>query len=106
MRPSIEFEIDYNSQQYSIVTYKNEYASLMMLLYDKVVDDDEFGDCKGMGKCGTCLVEILSSDHRLVSLGRNEETTLEKMHIDDQRIRLSCQLMIDERLNGLKIKVV
>lgn len=77
----------------------------MMLIYDQFADD-EFGDCRGMGKCGTCMVEILNASQKLVSFDRNEVTTLAKMNIDQQNIRLSCQLMIDKNLNGLQIRVL
>jgi ferredoxin len=36
----------------------NEYRSLMMLIYDQIYPEG-FGECLGMGKCGTCLVEIV-----------------------------------------------
>jgi 2Fe-2S ferredoxin len=52
----------------------NAYASLMMLISNQIADE-EFGDCRGMGKCGTCLVEILSGGDNLVDLERNEATT-------------------------------
>ena len=52
----------------------------MMLIYDKIRPED-FGECLGMGKCGTCLIEI-EPDIHLNSFNRNEETTLMKAGSD------------------------
>lgn len=101
----ISFEILYDGESRQITTHPNEYANLMMLIYDQFADE-EFGDCRGMGKCGTCMVEILNIKKAFVGFDRNEKTTLAKMNVTQQNIRLSCQLMIDDQLNGLQIKVL
>jgi 2Fe-2S ferredoxin len=77
----------------------------MMLIYDQFADE-EFGDCRGMGKCGTCMVEILNANQELANFDRNEATTLAKMNITQPNVRLSCQLMIDDKLNGLQIRIL
>ncbi len=100
----ISFEIIYEGESYHITTRRNEYVNLMMLIYDRFADE-EFGDCRGMGKCGTCMVEILNAKE-LSGFNRNEATTLAKMQVTEQNIRLSCQLLIDDQLNGLKIRVL
>jgi 2Fe-2S ferredoxin len=101
----INIEIIYEERVYKIETQSNAYASLMMLISNQIADE-EFGDCRGMGKCGTCLIEILSGGDSLVDLERNEATTLSKMNIKEQNIRLSCQLLLDENLDGLKIRIL
>ncbi|HTN19884.1 MAG TPA: 2Fe-2S iron-sulfur cluster-binding protein [Pelobium sp.] len=102
---NIHFEISYGGETHQIVTRQNEYVNLMMLIYDQFADE-EFGECRGMGKCGTCMVELLNDSQELVGFDRNEATTLAKMNVSQQNIRLSCQLMIDEKLNGLRIRVL
>ncbi|WP_017257642.1 2Fe-2S iron-sulfur cluster-binding protein [Pedobacter arcticus] len=102
---NISFEIIYDGEPHQITTRNNEYVNLMMLIYDRFADE-EFGDCRGMGKCGTCMVEILNAREKLASFDRNEATTLAKMDVNQQNIRLSCQLMIDKNLNGLQIRVL
>lgn len=77
----------------------------MMLIYDNLYPDD-FGDCLGMGKCGTCLIEILEFKTQPTFLDRNEGTTIERQHMQNKNIRLACQILIDEHLDGLKIKVL
>lgn len=84
-------------------TFPNEYRNLMMLIYDKLSPED-FGDCLGMGKCSTCLIEI-ESDTNLTSYNRNESTTLQKAG-KEKGMRLSCQILIDEHINGITVKVI
>lgn len=101
----ISFEIVYGDERHSVITRPNEYVNLMMLIYDRFADED-FGECRGMGKCGTCMVKILNATEDLVSFDRNEKTTLAKMDVHEKAVRLSCQLIITEKLNGLTIKIL
>lgn len=102
---NIKIEVIYDGASYLLQTTKHAYANLMVLLFNELTDED-FGDCKGMGKCGTCLIEILEGSEHLESLDRNEQTTLSKMNINQPAIRLACQLLVDESLNGIKIKIL
>lgn len=102
---NITIDIIYEGEIYSVKTYPNEYRSLMMLIYDRLATE-EFGECLGMGKCGTCVVEILESPHQLSSFDRNEATTIAKAGIKGKNVRLSCQILIDENIDGLKVEVL
>lgn len=77
----------------------------MMLIYDKIYVE-EFGDCLGMGKCATCLIEIVEAPFQFSSYNRNEETTISKAGLNKENVRLSCQILIDEHINGLKLNVI
>ena len=74
-----------------------------MLIFDKLSPED-FGDCLGMGKCGTCLIEIEQGRH-LSTYNRNEETTLLKAGTG-KGLRLACQILIDEHIDGIAVKVI
>lgn len=102
---NITISVCYDGECHEIHTYTNEYRSLMMLIYDRIYTES-FGECLGMGKCGTCMVEIMSSKHELSCYDRNEETTLLKAGHSGKNIHLSCQLMIDEYMDGLKVNVL
>lgn len=91
-------------ETYLFHTYPNEYRSLMMLIYDRL-SPEEFGDCLGMGKCGTCLVEIHGYVGQISSYNRNEETTIQKAGIDAD-LRLACQILIDEHIDGSVVTVL
>jgi len=97
---NISVTICYEGKIHEIKTYTNEYRSLMMLIYDRIYTES-FGECLGMGKCGTCLVEIMSSKHELSCYERNEDMTLLRNIKAKENIRLSCQLVIDEKMDGI-----
>lgn len=97
--------IDYDQDCYEILTYPNEYRNLMMLIYDKI-NPEGFGECLGMGKCSTCMVEIINCRQAPTGYDRNEDTTLFRNINANENIRLSCQLIIDEKMDGLTVKVL
>jgi len=101
----ISVTICYEGKICEIKTYTNEYRSLMMLVYDQIYTEG-FGDCLGMGKCGTCLVEIISSSHEPSCYERNEEMTLLRTGITGKEVHLSCQIIIDEYIDGIKVNII
>jgi 2Fe-2S ferredoxin len=93
------------NEKHTILTYQGEYRNLMALLYDKFCMDD-FGECKGIGRCGTCHVHILNNTGELLNKSNgNENTTLGKMDCVQWNSRLACQIIIDKALDGLHIEV-
>lgn len=93
---------DYSEQQLEVAA--NSYRNLMCLIKDQVYIDG-FGECGGMGRCGTCMVEVLNNNTFPVSLERNEEATLKKMGVLSPAIRLSCQMLITDALDNIELKV-
>ena len=97
--------VHYNDVTHELHTYPSEYRSLMHLIADKLYTEG-FGECLGMGKCGTCGVAIVSCRQEPSSYDRNENTTLLRSFTGTENARLSCQLLIDEKMDGLIIKVL
>lgn len=62
------------------------------------------GICGGMALCGSCHVYILS-DHVLHERSPEEEEMLDKLHVIEENSRLCCQIRVDEKIDGLKIKL-
>lgn len=91
-------------ESYTITAYPGQYRSLMMMLYDQIYLED-FGECLGMGRCATCAVSIESSKVPLTQFNRNERVTLSKEGITDPDIHLSCQIVVDESLDGAIIRI-
>ncbi|HEX5111337.1 MAG TPA: 2Fe-2S iron-sulfur cluster-binding protein [Saprospiraceae bacterium] len=58
--------------------------------------------CGGLGICGHCHVYVLS-DHTLPPVSDQEEETLDKLTFLKSNSRLSCQIHVDHRIDGLKI---
>ncbi|PWV55638.1 2Fe-2S iron-sulfur cluster-binding protein [Chitinophaga sp. S165] len=100
----INIKVLLGDEEHDLVTYKGEYRSLMMLLFDRLYIED-FGECRGVGRCGTCLIEIIDGGPSLEAYDRNEEMTMMRLGHDTERCRLSCQIPIDDDLNGIKIRV-
>jgi ferredoxin, 2Fe-2S len=101
----IVFTVLFGNKKYIIKTYQGEYRNLMQLITDKIFIED-FGDCKGMGRCGTCLVIITNWKNEEPLKERNEVATLAKSNNDNKSVRLSCQIMITENLTNSTIKIV
>jgi 2Fe-2S ferredoxin len=104
-RNSITITVEYNSELQMLETYPHEYRSLMHLIFDRIYIDD-FGDCGGMGRCGTCLVEIVNLQCTDDDYERNELTTLGRLGDITPNTRLACQMLVDERINNLHCRVI
>lgn len=105
-KPFINFTVSIDGSIYSIQTYEGEYRNLMVLIKDKFFVD-YFGECGGLGRCGTCVIKIKGLHGTALIKDRNEPVTLTKMgYNEEENIRLSCQLMINEDLNGTEIEVL
>ena len=102
---TIEFTGSYEGQEYYLRTYENEYRNLMVLLKDKICPED-FGQCGGMGRCGTCLVNVTGLANSPTDSYRNEQATLAKMGMQDQATRLSCQIQVDEDLKSAVVEIL
>lgn len=100
----IHLKVIYGEEEYYLETYTNEYRNLMMLLYDTIYLED-FGECKGIGRCGTCMIEIVEKINELSCPERNEETTLKKTGVTNLNIRLACQIMVNEELQNATIRI-
>ena len=104
-RNSIKITVDYNNELHVLETYTHGYRSLMHFIFDQIYIEG-FGDCKGMGRCGTCLLEIVNPKIPSTNFERNEHTTLERLGETKPNIRLACQILVDERIHNLQCKVI
>lgn len=100
----ISFTVISSGEKHEVQTYENEYRNLMVLLNDKIYIED-FGQCGGQGRCATCMVEITTDNTALLTPERNEQSTLAKKGGAAGHYRLSCQVFINEALNGTVISV-
>jgi len=101
----ITINIIYDGNEYDLKTYSGEYRSLMALIYDNIYTED-FGQCRGMGRCGTCLIEVPENAIGLSAFERNEENTIKKMGIASLSVRLACQIPVNDSLDGIRIRII
>jgi 2Fe-2S ferredoxin len=104
-KKDIFFTLIYFDEKINIATYEGEFRNLMMLINEKIYVED-FGECKGIGRCGTCLVEVESLGNAALGMERNEKSTLSKVHLKKENLRLSCQILISNALQNARIKIV
>ena len=105
MEYAIKFIGHYEGQTYFLESNENEYRNLMSLLKDKICPED-FGQCGGMGRCGTCLIKLSGVSGDSVLFYRNEHETLRKMGIVDPEVRLSCQIHVNEDLKNVVVQLL
>ncbi len=101
----IIFKLVYLDETITIATYEGEFRNLMVLINEKIYVED-FGECKGIGRCGTCLIEAEGLPVESMKMDRNEKSTLQKCAIQGKNLRLSCQVMINSALHDAIIKIV
>jgi len=94
----------YSSEEYKIQTYTGEYRDLKCLIQDRLFAED-FGQCGGMGRCGTCIVRI-GGLINASGFQRNEATTIGRIAPGIDDIRLACQIPIDNQLSNLTITLM
>lgn len=65
------------------------------------------GECGGNAMCATCHVYVRETDlDRLPPMDEDEDVMLDGAAANrTERSRLSCQLMLDDRLTGLEVDV-
>ena len=95
----IQFTIeDRDGTQQSLDIPEGVNLSLMEVL--KASDYTILATCGGMALCATCHVQVLSGLDRLPSAQDAELDMLDTLPDADFDSRLSCQLRVDERLEG------
>jgi 2Fe-2S ferredoxin len=104
-RKAIFLNIEHEGIVEQVETFPNEYRSLMMLIFDRICPED-FGECAGMGKCGSCTVLIVEDPTAVDDYRRNEAATLKRAGITEKGVRLSCQLLVNENINGCTFKII
>lgn len=103
-RETILFYVQYRGTEHEVKTYTHEYRNLMALLYDKFYFEN-FGECKGIGRCGTCHVKVSAPcDLPMHRIG-NEVATLGKMENTDESSRLSCHIQITKSLQQVRLRI-
>lgn len=77
--------------------------SLMEVL--KASNYDILATCGGMALCATCHIEVLN-DVPLTEMGDQEADMLDTLPNADVNSRLSCQIRVNDEIDGLKIKIL
>jgi 2Fe-2S ferredoxin len=101
----ITLYIEYNGARQTITTYAGEYRNLMVLIKDQLWVEG-IGECGGMARCGTCMVELMNAGQSLAVSDAKETAVIKRNIKAGSTIRLACQILVDETVNGLQVKVI
>ena len=106
MKRDKQITIESGGESFTFEYYTYEYRSLLHFIYDKMYTDG-FGECKGMGRCGTCAIEVLQAETVEMDYHRNELQTLAKHNLNaEQGVRLACQIMLDDAIDGTTFRLL
>lgn len=62
------------------------------------------GTCGGMALCASCHCYV-NSDHPLPAQSEDEEDMLDQAFFVEDNSRLSCQIRINQDIDGIKVKL-
>ncbi len=79
---------------------------LSLMEFLKGNEYDILATCGGMALCATCHVEVLSGYELLPEIGDEEYAMLDTLPNITSTSRLSCQLKLNERLNGITVQIM
>ncbi|WP_338358768.1 2Fe-2S iron-sulfur cluster-binding protein [Yeosuana marina] len=92
-----------NNKCVEIPFKRYEYPNLMELIVDTYYED--IGECLGRGLCGTCHVKLIEGSlNDIITV--TEKETLNQVNYFDETSRLSCQIILDEKINNLTFKII
>ena len=94
--------IDRNGELHNLKGPTDMNLNIMELL--KIHELPVEGTCGGMAMCATCHVFVISN-HTLPEKSFDETAMLEESWDMQDNSRLSCQLKLSEKLEGLTIQI-
>jgi 2Fe-2S ferredoxin len=79
---------------------------LSLMEFLKGNDYDILATCGGMALCATCHVEIVTGFEKLTEISDDEYAMLDTLPNITPTSRLSCQLRLQEQLDGVTVKIM
>lgn len=64
------------------------------------------GNCEGFCTCGSCHVIIENLNDKLPAISDKENDALDNAHGITMKSHLACQIVLNESLNGLRVRLV
>ncbi len=93
-----------DGQTHSLQAPTDMGLSLMEFL--KGNEYDILATCGGMALCATCHVEVLNGFEQLDATSDDEYAMLDNLQNITDTSRLSCQLKLSEKLDGVTVKIL
>ena len=105
IQTKIKFTVNTNNSIRTIETVEGEYINFMCLLRDQV-SLDKIGECGGRGRCTTCVIRINGLTGQAAQKESDESDRLSYVGYEDDQILLSCQILINEELEGAEVELL
>ncbi|MGZ3866904.1 MAG: 2Fe-2S iron-sulfur cluster-binding protein [Bacteroidia bacterium] len=79
---------------------------LSLMEFLKANEYDILATCGGMALCATCHVSVIEGTEKLHEISNDEYAMLDTLPNITDTSRLSCQLKLNEQMNGLVVKIM
>lgn len=79
---------------------------LSLMEFLKGNEFDILATCGGMALCATCHVEVINGFEALPEISDDEYAMLDTLPNITETSRLSCQLKLNEEMNGITVKIM
>ena len=93
-----------DGSQTSLLAPTEMGLSLMEFL--KANEYDILATCGGMALCATCHVSVLKGSENLSEISNDEYAMLDTLPNITDTSRLSCQIKLNEKIDGLVVKIM
>jgi ferredoxin, 2Fe-2S len=79
---------------------------LSLMEFLKGNEYDILATCGGMALCATCHIEVLNGFEKLGDTSDDEYAMLDNLQNITDTSRLSCQLRLSDKLDGITVKIL
>ncbi len=78
---------------------------LSLMEFLKASEYDILATCGGMALCATCCVDVMEGEEKLNEMSDDEYAMLDTLPDVLPNSRLSCQLQLNQAMEGLKVRL-
>jgi ferredoxin len=78
---------------------------LSLMEFLKASEYDILATCGGMALCATCCVDVMEGEDKLNEMSDDEYAMLDTLPDVLPNSRLSCQLQLNQSMEGLKVRL-
>ena len=79
---------------------------LSLMEFLKANEYDILATCGGMALCATCHVSVVNGTENLDEISNDEYAMLDTLPNITDTSRLSCQIKLDPKIDGLTVKIM
>jgi ferredoxin len=100
----ISIEVEDRAGNISELTAPTDMG-LSLMEFLKASEYDILATCGGMALCATCCVDVMDGEEKLNEMSDDEYAMLDTLPDVLPNSRLSCQLQLNQAMDGLKVRL-